>query len=169
MLIKEYKLYMAKKLIRLTEGDLHRIIKESVNKVLMESYFYDDYEKLRRDNLRQNPDAALDDYENNRRIQKQHEINDMWRQHELENGKGLGGGYKYGNRHDMIKAIDGRINNARMGGIKNTNGKKTNPIMRAIHNGRNPDTQKLHTRGSANRDLIAMDKQKNNNKYDQMG
>ena len=28
---------MAKKLIRLTEGDLHRIVKESVNKVLMES------------------------------------------------------------------------------------------------------------------------------------
>ena len=33
-LIKEYKSYMAKKLVRLTEGDLHRIIKESVNKVL---------------------------------------------------------------------------------------------------------------------------------------
>ena len=29
---------MKKKLIRLTEGDLHRIIKESVNKVLKESY-----------------------------------------------------------------------------------------------------------------------------------
>ena len=29
---------MSKKLIRLTEGDLHRIIKESVNKILNEEY-----------------------------------------------------------------------------------------------------------------------------------
>ena len=29
---------MSKKLVRLTEGDLHRIIKESVNKVLNEEY-----------------------------------------------------------------------------------------------------------------------------------
>ena len=30
--------YMNKKLIRLTEGDLHRIVKESVNRILKEEY-----------------------------------------------------------------------------------------------------------------------------------
>lgn len=36
---------MNKKLIRLTESDLHRIVKESVNKILKENdenYYYDD-------------------------------------------------------------------------------------------------------------------------------
>ena len=33
---------MNKKLIRLTESDLHRIVKRSVNKVLRESYNDDD-------------------------------------------------------------------------------------------------------------------------------
>ena len=34
---------MAKQVIRLTEGDLHRIIKESVNRVLSEAVFGDEY------------------------------------------------------------------------------------------------------------------------------
>ena len=34
---------MNKKLIRLTEQDLHRIVKESVNKILKEGYFDDPY------------------------------------------------------------------------------------------------------------------------------
>ena len=36
---------MQKKLIRLTEGDLHRIIKESVNRILKESYFDSPYNR----------------------------------------------------------------------------------------------------------------------------
>ena len=36
---------MAKKLVRLTEGDLHRIIKESVNRVLNEGNYYE-YEEI---------------------------------------------------------------------------------------------------------------------------
>ena len=41
---------MAKKLIRLTEGDLHNIIKESVNKVLFESFdeYWDEYDEFDR-------------------------------------------------------------------------------------------------------------------------
>ena len=155
---------MAKKLIRLTEGDLHRIIKESVNKVLKEDYFndgYDEFEKQHRDYLRRNPDAALEDYEDERKYKREREINDMWRQHELENGKGLWGTDKYGNTLDMTKAFDGYLNNVRVGGIKRNKSNSVNMAMqRAIHNGRNPYTQKLHTRGSANRDLLAMDKQK---------
>ena len=36
---------MNKKLIRLTEGDLHRIVKESVNRILREN---DDYDRMNR-------------------------------------------------------------------------------------------------------------------------
>ena len=149
-----------KQIVRLTESDLHRIIKESVNNILKETYFNDEYEDEYEEYLRQNPDAALKHYELTNQYKKNHEINDMWNQHELENGKGLLGTNMYGNRHDMVKAIDGHINNVNRGGIKNHTGKKTNPINKAIHNGRNPDTQKLHTKGSANRDLIAMDKKR---------
>ena len=60
MLIKEYKLYMAKKLIRLTESDLHRIIKESVNRILNENESYVDM--LRRQNAEKK--ASWDSFEN---------------------------------------------------------------------------------------------------------
>lgn len=36
---------MAKKLIKLTEGDLHKIIKESVQRILKESFNYSDFEE----------------------------------------------------------------------------------------------------------------------------
>ena len=45
---------MNKKLIRLTESDLHRIVKESVNKVLNE---------ISIDTLKKAQDKAFDDYE----------------------------------------------------------------------------------------------------------
>ena len=37
---------MKKKLIRLTESDLHRIVKESVNRVLKEDFNHDQYVQL---------------------------------------------------------------------------------------------------------------------------
>lgn len=40
---------MAKRLIRLTEGDLHKIIKESVKKVLREAYLDGDTERIESD------------------------------------------------------------------------------------------------------------------------
>ena len=40
-----------KKVIRLTEGDLHRIIKESVNKILKENDYIDNYTKSTRNRL----------------------------------------------------------------------------------------------------------------------
>ena len=51
---------MSKKLIRLTEADLHRIIKESVNRILKEDETYVD--KLRRQNAEKQ--ASWDAFEN---------------------------------------------------------------------------------------------------------
>jgi hypothetical protein len=42
----ENRIHMNKKLIRLTESDLHRIVKESVNRVLKEDFNHDQYVQL---------------------------------------------------------------------------------------------------------------------------
>ena len=51
---------MAKKLVRLTEGDLHRIVKESVKKVLRESIDFDGYDYYRVDIHEPNSDNDID-------------------------------------------------------------------------------------------------------------
>lgn len=63
---------MAKKVLRLTEGDLHRIIKESVNKVLteMEDFVYDvnDYRDLGTTSGLKNFDEIFKSYNDIKRI-----------------------------------------------------------------------------------------------------
>jgi hypothetical protein len=55
---------MAKRLIRLTESDLHKIVKESVNRILDEGwssyvdYYYPDNEKEPKENNYFNPEKA---------------------------------------------------------------------------------------------------------------
>lgn len=73
---KKYKLYMAKKLVKLTEGDLHNIIKESVNKVLKENSIDIDNDSYFGGGL---PDRYFDDDDyvpDNDRISKK-EINQL--------------------------------------------------------------------------------------------
>jgi hypothetical protein len=52
---------MNKKLIRLTESDLHRIVKESVNVVLREAYKVDSIEDVRNDLIRDLEDCYTSD------------------------------------------------------------------------------------------------------------
>ena len=94
-------------------------------------------------------------YEKTLNNNKENQISRAWAEHEKETfpkKKGLFGHFTYADTDDIIKAFDNRK------GIAPTN------LQKAIHNGRNPDTQKLHTKGSANRDLIAIDKQRAKNK-----
>lgn len=97
-------------------------------------------------------------YEKTLNNNKKSEISSAWDEHEKETfpkKKGFFGHFTYADTDDIIKALDNRKRNV-----------PTN-LQKAIHNGRNPDTQKLHTKGSANRDLIAIDKQRAKNKKDE--
>lgn len=97
-------------------------------------------------------------YEKTLNNNKESQISSAWDEHEKETfpkKKGFFGHFTYADTDDIIKAFDNRKRNV-----------PTN-LQKAIHNGRNPDTQKLHTKGSANRDLIAIDKQRTKNKKDE--
>ena len=194
---------MAKKqLIRLTESDLHRIIKESVNKVLKESWEYEDEQEL----ISQIP--YLDDNE------LQEILNGLFSPSDFETDYRSGdfayetvlkaAENEYAKRHKdyAMKLID--KNKDKMSKNRKPfdtevawyrhnskeNERKLTPsgkrfsrwvqretplgttdfetVKRGANdfevkhkfNGRNPDTQKLHTKGSLNRDLRAMDKSK---------
>ena len=94
-------------------------------------------------------------YEKTLNNKKESQISSAWDEHEKDSfpkKKGFFGHFTYADTDDIAKAL--------------INGKRNVPtnIQKAIHNGRNPDTQKLHTKGSANRDLIAIDKQRAKNK-----
>ena len=84
---------MAKKLVKLTEGDLHRIIKESVNKVLNE---------ISIDTLKRAEDKAFDDYDSmwadndnydedfyNKRVRQYNSFKDRIHQLNSEGGKNV--------------------------------------------------------------------------------
>ena len=67
---------MNKKLIRLTEGDLHRIVKESVNRILDEGwssyvdYYYPDNEKEPKENNYLNPEKAKKEPSKSSRVRR---------------------------------------------------------------------------------------------------
>lgn len=97
---------------------------------------------------------AWDKISSDTKWDKKFQTDDMWRKHkkdELPKHKGYLGYYQYADTDDIIKAFDGAMGKPFKG---------DSHIMKAIHNGRNPNTEKLHTKGSANRDLMAIDRQK---------
>ena len=67
---------MRKTLIRLTEGDLHRIVKESVNRILDEGwssyadYYYSDNEKEPKENNYFNPEKAKKEPSKSSRVRR---------------------------------------------------------------------------------------------------
>ena len=204
---------MAKKqVIRLTEGELHNIIKESVNKVLNESWTYKDEQKIISQipylddnelediiNGKYEPDDFEDDYTDGfdecrwvietaqDEYAKRHK--DYALKLSNERYKNQKSGYKPSwyrtpseefqfhpdKEGDYYKALDqklrnddsnfGRFNDWIKKEVENNNSSNfkrgiNSYINKRYYNGRNPDTQKLHTKGSLNRELRAMDKAK---------
>jgi hypothetical protein len=77
---------MAKKLVRLTESDLHNIIKNSVNKVLREICEIDDFSnhELMNSNWSENGNSIYDDNLKRKQMQKDWEDSELFDRRELE-------------------------------------------------------------------------------------
>lgn len=86
---------MAKKLVRLTEGDLHRIIKESVEKILQEGQGFDTFKQLAK--------MRVDDYDRK-------DVRDLLRNNQMKNYVETGDGdrrqYTYYNPNDPLMGSD---------------------------------------------------------------
>jgi hypothetical protein len=96
---------MNKKLIRLTEQDLHRIVKESVNKLLTELDWttYSNYQKGRMaqaNQARQNGD---------------YEKENMWRQKAIQGGNAAGNAMRQKHGFDSIDDFNQTAQRARNG------------------------------------------------------
>lgn len=96
---------MNKKLIRLTESDLHRIVKESVNKLLTELDWttYSNYQKRRMaqaNQARQNGD---------------YEKENMWRQKAIQGGNAAGNAMRQKHGFDSIDDFNQTAQRARNG------------------------------------------------------
>ena len=139
---------MAKQLIRLTEGDLHNIIKESVKRILSEN---GDYDRMMTDPLYalQNNTDDLNAFHKNQSLSKP-SVED-------ENDKQWFNKEDNAMEKDDERLLKWATQNCRnvgrdvyFKGLKDFDRKHQ-------YNGRRPDGEKLHSRDSLNRDLRAMD------------
>ena len=91
---------MAKKLVRLTEGDLHRIIKESVNRILSEGQGLDTFKQLSK--------MKVDDYDENGAFRK--DVRDLFSGDDVKNYIETGDSdrrqYRYYNPKDPLMGSD---------------------------------------------------------------
>ena len=147
----EYKINnnMKKQLIRLTEGDLHNIIKESVKRILSEN---GDYDRMMTDPLYalQNNTDDLNAFHKNQSLNKP-SVED-------ENDKQWLNRKANAMEKDDERLLKWATQNCRnvgrdvyFKGLKDFDRKHQ-------YNGRRPDGEKLHSRDSLNRDLRAMGK-----------
>ena len=94
-----HKIKMAKKLVRLTEGDLHRIIKESVEKILQEGQGWDTFKNLSK--------MRVDDYEDG---EFRKDVGNLLGSDEIKNYIETGDGdrrqYRYYNPKDALMGSD---------------------------------------------------------------
>ena len=137
---------MGKQLIRLTESDLHRIIKESVYRILNE-----DNEHIRRmmsdpTYALQNSDNDLNSFHKNQELTKpsvDDEDNEQW----------------FNSQDNDLEKDDQRLYKWASENYKNNNiyFKGLKDFNRKHHfNGRKIDGENLHTKNSFNRDLKSM-------------